>query len=246
MKKHLSVLTLAARGSIYKMLLLLLITAGAETAAFYFSMKSVLSHEVPTLEAALTQSRIHWICAAAFLVLTGLLMIHTGASSTKTGYTLSRLSVSERGFVLWQTVWHTICYAFFWAMQLLLIFVFCLWYVRSAPAELVGAQNIFLAFHRVPFLFNLMPMGYTFRWVRNALLLMATAFAAACFSYRQRRGKISLSATILAMETIFFFRTSMTDSSADATALLFMGGIVAVAAYNFFKEEDVSDETVLS
>ena len=133
-----------------------------------------------------------------------------------------------------------------WAMQLLLTFVLCLWYVRSAPAGTVGNQNIFLAFHRVPFLFNLMPMGYTFRWVRNALFLMATAFAAACFSYRQRRGKISLSATILAMETIFFFRTPMTDSSADATALLFMGGVVAVAAYNLFKEEDVSDETVLS
>ncbi len=246
MKKHLSVLTLAARGTIDKALLLLLAMTGLETAAFYCSMSHVLSQELPTLEAALTQSQIHWIAVAVFLILTPLLMIHTASASSKTGYTLGRLSVSERGFVLWQTVWHMICYAFFWAVQLLLVFAFCLWYSHSAPTELVSSQSMFLAFHRVTFLFNLMPMGYTIRWVRNVLFLMSISFTAACFSYHSRRSKVSLVAALQTGLITFFSRTTMTDSSADTLAIVLTCGVLLIAAWNLMGKEEEPDEKTIS
>jgi len=246
LRKHLSVLALSARGSVYKALLLMLVMAGAEITAFYLSMQRMLRQELPTLEATFTRSRISWICAGAFFLLTLLLALHTCSFSAKTGYTLKRLSVSERAITLWQTAWHVICYTLFWAVQLLLALGLGLWYVHAAPADAVSGQTIFLAFHRLDFLFALMPMQLVTRWVRNILFLITISFTAACFSYRQRRRKLPLTAALQTGLVIFFFSVSMTDSSADSLAIVLTLGVLFAAAVNFLAKEDDSHEKALS
>jgi len=246
LKKHLSVWALTARGTIYKALLLLLGMAGAEAIVFYLAMQHVLRWEYPTLEAAFTLSRIQWVCAAGFLLLSLLLSLHTCAFSAKTGYSLKRLSVSEHCVALWQTAWHMICYMLFWAVQVLLVLAFSQWYIHSIPTGFTGNQTVFLAFHRVEFLFGLMPMGLTTRWIRNILFLIAISFATACFSFRQRRGKLPLAAGVQAGLILFFFSISMTDSSADTLSMILTLGILFAAACTFLAKEDDPHEKAVS
>lgn len=242
MKKHLSVLALAARGTIYKVLLLLLAMIAVETATFYFAMQSVLRWEIPTLEAALTQSRIHWIAAAALLGLTALLSLNTCSFSAKTGYTLQRLSVSEQSATLWQALWHMICYVLFWAVQVVLALSFGLWYVHTAPAELISDQTMFLAFHRVKFLFSLLPMALGIRWARNILFCVSLGFTTACFSFRQRQGKLPMAAIVQTGVVLFYFSASLTASSADSISIFLTVGVLFAAAINFFIKEGSRNE----
>jgi len=244
MRKHLSILALAARGTVYKALLLFAAMAAAETTAFYFTLEQVLRRELPTLESAMTESRLHWFFAAAFLLLTVLLSLNGCAFSAKPGCTLSRLSVSERGFTLWQSLWHLICYFSLWALQVTLVFAFGLWYLQTAPTAHISQQTIFLAVHRVRFLFNLLPMSLSLRWIRNALFLLSISFTTACFSFRQRRGKLPLPAAVQTGVILFFFTASMTDSSADPLSVVLTTGILLAAAYTFLMREDPTNETI--
>ena len=86
MKKHLSVFLLAARAGVYRLILVLALTAAAECALFRISLHS------SALELAVRAGGMAIVFCAAFLLLTLLLCGSGCAFSSQPGYTLRRLS----------------------------------------------------------------------------------------------------------------------------------------------------------
>ena len=97
MKKHLSVFNLMATSSIYKITGLFGIMGIIEF--FLFRMVMLAGpNENGTfhIEYVFEQSRTLWVFAAALLVLTVFLCATGYETSSKQGYTLKRLSISEK------------------------------------------------------------------------------------------------------------------------------------------------------
>jgi len=101
MRAHLSVLMLIARSTIYKILALLLLMAGAEWFQFRWALNFALAGTdaglgMKALEDVIASSRVAWAFAVCFLIISVLLSMTGCEFGSRPGYTLRRLSVSER------------------------------------------------------------------------------------------------------------------------------------------------------
>ncbi|MBQ6798365.1 MAG: hypothetical protein IJP11_03925 [Oscillospiraceae bacterium] len=188
MKQHGSVFLLMVRSTFYKVLLLLGAATLAETAVFVaFCLRGPTAKGFGP-ELLLRQGRIAWIFGAVMVLMT-LLLIRTGTEKgAKTGYTLRRLSVSERWVFFWQSAYNTLCYLLLWMWQVLTVMLLCAVYVHLAPAEYVTEQTVFLAFYRSDFLHALLPFEETALWVKNVLLVLSLGIASARYPMALRQG----------------------------------------------------------
>ena len=187
MRQHLSVLTLLTRSTIYPIAVLLAVMAAVEAVLFSLAMGA---NGTLSLTGMIRSSRIVWVFGAAFLLLT-VLLCRTGCEfGSRQGYTLRRLSISERAVFAWQWGYNTACYLLLWWWQALIAFALCLWYASQAGPELVGSQTIFLAFYRSELLHSLIPLEEVSRWVRNGVMALGLGACAALEPFLQRRKKL--------------------------------------------------------
>lgn len=250
MRRHISVLMLAARGSIYKLLLLLAAMVAGEYALFSLALKKLAAaaetaamaageslgqwrFESPwVLEDAFTNSHIHWVFAAGLIVLCAILVLN--GSGGKCGYTLRRLSVSERTVGIWWAVYDMAALVIFWAAQVLFALLLCQVYLAKADPACVNAQTVFLAFYRQKFLHSLLPLAETSRWVCNGALWAGLAVTASCGTYRLRRGKKCAAVVVLAVITALSFSREMGGFGGDV-ALALIALVAAGAALGNLK-----------
>ena len=189
MKKHVSVFMLMARSSIYKVISVLFLMAVVEYGLFYERMKVWAVGDTYNLEFMIDGSRILWVFGIAFLLIT-IFLCQTGCGfSSKTGYTLCRLSISERMVFVWQSIYNVMCYSLLWLVQILVVFGICNLYVTMAPEGYVTNQTIFLAFYRNDFLHSLLPMEDAGFWIKNVLTILSMGICSAHYPMAQRRGK---------------------------------------------------------
>lgn len=178
---------------IYKILGLLFVMAVAEGTLFYFALNRTLVTEnaglgSTGLEQLFTRSWAALVCVVFFTVAIFLLILTGYEHGSKQGYTLRRLSVSERSVFLWQAVYNTFCCFLFWAVLLGIALALCKLYVAKVGLEYVSGQTIFLAFYRNNFLHSLLPLEETSRYIRNVVLILGLGISSACFPFKQRRG----------------------------------------------------------
>lgn len=215
MKRHLSVMMLASRSTIYKVLALLIVMALAQTALFYFTLQNTADDIPVGLEELVNRSRIALISAICFLLLCGLLSLTGCESGSKLGYTVRRLLVSEQAVVIWWSVYNAICILLFWIAQLAIALFLCRLYLLRTDATLVSNQTVWLAFYRNNFLHSLLPLAETSRYLRNGIFVLCLAISAAYFSYRQRRGKIGLAMVTLSPLITLNFSKPMGSFASD-------------------------------
>lgn len=190
MKKQLSVFNLMATSSIYKITGLFGIMGVIEFFLFRMIMLAgPNANGTFHIEYVFQQSRTLWVFAAALLVLTIFLCITGYETSSKQGYTLKRLSISEKQVFVIQALYNTLCYFLLWSIQLLFVFILGFYFVKNAPAEHVTNQTMFLAFYRSDFLHALLPFEDIMVWVKNILLFLSSGICSAGFTYMQRKGK---------------------------------------------------------
>lgn len=183
MKQHLSVFMLMVRSSFYKILGLLALMAVAEATLFHFALDGGAN-----LEHVVKYSRITYPFYIVFVLLTLLLCSAGCEFGSKTGYTLRRLSISEKRVFFWQCVYNTAAYLLFWAVQVLVAVALCTAYVTVfADSPYITHQTLFLAFYRSDFLHSLLPMENILFWVRNLLFFVSLGVTTAHFPYSQRR-----------------------------------------------------------
>jgi hypothetical protein len=192
MKKHLSVLMLFTRSTLYKALLIILVMAAGESALFLLAFRGAQGFF--GLDTMLDASHLGWVCAVGFLLLGALLCLTGCEFGSKQGYTLARLRVSRRAVFIWQAVHNAGLLFLFWAAQVGIIWALGGIYTAQYPQP----QAVMLVFYQNPFLHSLLPLAEWSRLVCNLALLVALAATAACFPVQLRRGKKPLAAFILA------------------------------------------------
>ena len=243
MKKHSSVFGLFAKSSLTKVLILIAAMAVAEFVFFTSELKQAtveygISESFPNIENFISRSFIPIICGIAFVLVSTALCLPGTSFSSKTGYTLDRLSVSPRAVFFCQAVYNLFIYLIFWASQLAICFGICLYYAKNAPEGAIGNQSIFLAFYRNEFLHALLPLSEVMVWIRNGFLLMALTIATAEYPYKQRHKKLGISAIAMVIFTAVFFKTEIANSF--NTVLIIVVSIINVIemCYNFFSEDN--------
>lgn len=243
MKQHLSVLMIAARSTIYKLLGLLLVMAAAESALFYLVLKRTLAGELIGLEQMVNQSWMPLVSGVCFLLLCVMLSL-TGCefSGSKLRYTIKRLSVREETTVLWWAVYNTICFLIFWAVQLLIALLLCRLYAAKIDPMYVSDQTIFLAFYRDKFLHSLLPLEETSRFICNAILICGLGASAACFSFRQRHGQKGIAIIALAAVTLGFFPRAMGSFGNDMVIAIIALAVAVGAMVGMRKERDNEEQ----
>ena len=212
MKKHLSILGLFARQTLPPVLGVLFLSCAVQAISFRFSLRNALvayeadiGNGFPQLEILLPRAAVYAYFALGYLLITALLCLCGCQFRTKSSYTWQRLSLSEHTVLLWQWLYNILIYLLLWLVQTVFTFALCRYYLVAAPESAISGQTMFLAWWRSEYLHALLPLADTALWIRNGLLLLTLALAAAIFPYKQRRGKYSGSAIALIPYTLITF-----------------------------------------
>ncbi len=244
MRQHLSVLMLAARSTIYKVIALFVVMTAAQGTLFYLALQKVVDGEPLGLEQLINQSRIPVVGAVCFLFLSALLSLsgcETGGSKLR--YTLQRLSISEKITVFWWAGYNVACFLLFWVVQLVIALLLCQLYVVRMDPTYVSGQTICLAFYRNNFLHSLLPLAETSRYIRNGILIFCLGISAACFSFRQRRGKIGIAVVAIGMMVVVSFSKPMGSFASDMLLSVLALSFTAGAMLGVWEERGDHDES---
>lgn len=241
-KKYLSVFALYAKSSLLKILGVMLLALIAE--GFFFLRTTDKSLYMYSIDMIFEKSHTGLIFAIAFLLITVLLCIPGCHFRSQTGYTLRRLSISEKEVFFCQSAYNFLVYSVFLAFQVALCFLLSLYYMSVAPAEEVTNQTLFLAFYRNSFLHSVMPLSDVALWLRNLFLAVFLAFAVSEFSFKNRRRKFSLMTLIAVAYPLFSFKREIGDIGHTVFTALFMLIVIAeciscVFFRNYEEEEEL-------
>ena len=241
MRKHLSVFMLYIRSSIFKILLLFLLMAAVELPMFYFAVEKSLALSSIGIERMFERSHIAVVLAAALVLMSAQLCSAGCEYGSKQGYTLRRLSVSERTVFAWQAAFNALAYLLLLGFQLMLVIVMCQYGVEKM-GEWASNQSIFLAFYRNRFLHSLLPLEEWTRYLRNVFIIIALGMASALFSYNQRRKKPGLAIIITLPVVIFGFPASAGGTATDVIMMLYTATVAAWCVYKIRAKEESYDE----
>lgn len=239
MKKHLSVFNLMAASSIYKITGLFAVMGIIEFFLFRMVMLAGPDPETGTyhIEYVFENSRIFWIFSAALLLFTILLCLTGYETSSKQGYTLMRLSISEKQVFGLQALYNTLCYFLFWSMQLLIVFLLGFYFIKNASEEYVTNQTMFLAFYRNDFLHALLPYEDILVWAKNIVTFLSLGICSAGFTYAQRKGKRAFELLILLGSTILFFVAPLGEMERSLFSIGIACFCVSAAFFRIGKKE---------
>lgn len=243
MKKYTSVFGLFAKSSLLKIVILILLSAAVQFSFFAYRINRELIHygaglTFANIEDLIGRASIPLLFGLTFLLASVALCLPGTSISTKTGYTLDRLSISQRAVFFCQAVYNLSIYFILWISELSICFALCSYYVGNAPTELVGNQNIFLAFYRNSFLHALLPLADVSVWIRNGFLLIALAVTTAEYPYKQRQKRLGFSAMATVLFAIVFFKVDLADAfNVILTASISIVMIIEML-YLFFSEDN--------
>ena len=220
MRKHISVLMLMARCTILRAAGLLVLMGAVQCLTFYLALTRGPTPQGFSLEMVVQASGMRWIFAAALGLFT-LLLCATGFETRgRQGYTLMRLSVSQRWVFTWQSVYNTACYGILWLGQAVIAAGLCALYVRLAPAEYVSGQTAVLAFYRSDFLHALLPFEEAGIWVRNFALCIGLGVCAARCPVSRRQGGRFFEVIPLAAAALLFFPCALDNAATFVVFIL--------------------------
>lgn len=243
MKKYMSVMMLAARNSIYKIIGLLVVTGAVQLGVFYLLINRITDWKGAYYDFVLDQSSpVNWIAVISgiSLVLVCMLLIYPECEygGSRISYSIGRLQAAEKSiFFLW-TIYHVIILMIFWFVQILIAYGACVICLNQpGAASMADAQSIFLAFYLDDFLHSLMPLHESSRYIRNVFLILGMAFSISDFSWKQRRGRKSFSIVVLLAVTLIFFRQETGHFMSDMMISLAAVVCIGIAAYELWVSE---------
>ena len=253
MNRHLSVLALAARQTIGKVMALLAVMAAAETALFAWAMSRGLTRAImddktcpAPVEDLFDFGRISWVYWIALAMIFALLLLNgMELRGGKKGYTLRRLRISEEAAVLWAGGYNALCFLALWAVQAALALGFCLWYAGTLDPAYASGQSAFLAFYRSGFLHGLLPLADVSRWVRALACTAALGLTTAMFGYYQRNRSKSIVALVVLTLSLMSYGTAPGAAGLDwgmVTLFALISGWQLLMLRRAWKEGGVDDE----
>lgn len=227
MKDHVSVFMLFVRSTIYRLALLMLLTAAVSAALLLL----LGAPGAMSLESALAGSNIGIAFAAAFVLWTLQLCFAGCDMGAKSSYTLARLKISERAVYFVQMVHNLLSYILLWAFMTALCFGLCLLY--SSVIAPIGSQDIMLCFYRDGLLHALLPMSEGVGWFKLAAAIPALAASSAAYRVGQKRGSrggLGIAVCVALQLLTFTGAAGDLDGTGLASALACLGIAIVSAA----------------
>lgn len=257
MRAYRSYLSLMARSTLYKQLLLMLGMAAVELALFFAKMQEriheaaaiasewekIRASQLLLLYEIVRESCLLWVWFLSLLLLS-MILIRTAGQWRD--YTLNRLGVSRVQGNLLYGIFGIFSFVLLWAFQAALCLGMCLLYRQHLPAEQVTSQTVLLSIYRTPLFFTVLPLAGGVRWVTDGLLMAALGFCAANGARLRRLGRRPV-ASVCLLVLVFFFgygSVGVSELSADMgyIAVAFCFGAVAVARMTIWDMDDMDDE----
>ena len=225
MRKHLSVLALAARGTVCRAIaitilaaalagaLLWLVPAYEDRVVYANEDGSVTSEYYPIdFKYLPAKTGAAAVCAVGFAALLAVLSLNCCGYGAKTGLTVRRLRIGEDSLCLWWTLYNAVCVLFYWAVMAAVCVAVVKLRIDTVQmpygSYTPGPQTLLLSVYSGSFLHHLLPLRDAAVWLENLLLTALCAASAARFSHAQRRGSFSIAPFIALALTVgsFFFR----------------------------------------
>ena len=208
MKKYLSVFSVIARESIWRITFLWIASAVLQTVFFYKTMLSE-SQGFRLVEQAFmpaTDSIKVPMLFALTILLTGALLMKTGMDfRTRTGYTLRRLRITENQVYLLQSLYNCLMLFILFLFEVALCFVFVNWGTTFFEPEFITNQTVYLAFYSSEFLSDMFAGRDIINLLRNLLMIASMGFNISCFSHMWRRGRKHILGVLLLIIWAFMF-----------------------------------------
>ena len=224
MKKYLSVFTLVARESLYRISLLWVLSALAQTVSFYYA---VIYKDVQSTMAFSRAFAYDGISPAVIfgitVLLTGLLLMKTGMEfRTKSGYTLRRLRMEEKKVFLVQSAYNSIILFMLLLSEVVLIFILINAGYLRFDEKFVTNQSVYLSFYESPFVQNVFCGKDILRAARNILMVLSGGVSLSAFTFLWRRNKKFIPAVLLlaVLALSFTMGAGISDVEFDAGILL--------------------------
>lgn len=242
MKKYLSVLMLIARNSLYKVLTVCGVNCLVQCTAYLILVKKYLERTADVyvsggLEHSFVIAKTPIICAVGFIVVC-VFLAKTGCEfSAKSGYTLNRLSVSEKSIFVIRSVYNLMILISYWAFNLGIAFILMKLYGTMSPIAKLTNQSVFIAFYRSGYLHGLLPLADKLRWCADVISYIALAMLLSRFPYKQRRGKVSIAVIFFIVLFISVFAREMGSIPLDWGIILYALYLIGYTISDVFKKE---------
>lgn len=257
MRTYRSYLSLMARSTLYKELLLFAGMAAVELVLFFTKVQERINEvaaiisewedarasQLLLLQEIVKESRLLWVWFASLLLLS-LILIRTAGQWRD--YTLDRLGLSRKQGNLLYGIYCALSFLLLWAFQAGLCLVICLLYRQNLPTEQVTSQTVLLSIYRTPLFFTVLPLANEVRWVTNGMLMTALGFCAANGARLRRLGRYPV-ASVCMIAGVFlcgYGAVGVSELSADTgyICVAFCFGAAAIARMTIWDTDDEEGE----
>ena len=188
-----------------------------------------------SLDALITESGVHLVFLAGFLLITLLLTLNGFEFKEKISYTIRRLSLSEKHYFLLQGLYGSMIYLLLFIIEIGTIATFAFYYIKTVPDTFCSNQTLFLTFYTNDFLHSLLPLEETVRVVRNAFLIFTFGYTSAYQSYSQRRGTKGWMVLLLSFLTILNFKSEIGTFIGDIFLIFVSATMLIIIGYHLLK-----------
>lgn len=202
MKKTVSLFSLAAATSFWRILLLLVALAATQLLAAW----AMLLNRVGSLslEQILDLHVYRFSPAVAVTLATVVFLVGYGGSRSRVNYTMSRLSLSPRSVLRIHVVYCTGVYLLFWLFQVTVVMATMVLYHSIMDPSEISPQLALLTCYRSVYLHPLLPLADWHFWVSTPLICLGLGVNTAIGMMRSWEGKIYLPPVVFSLLTALY------------------------------------------
>lgn len=202
MKEKLGISMTAVRPLLWKVMLLLVLTAAVQ---LFLGYRAAATISVGTMDFSQFLSRCHTglVAMAGLLVLLVILALQgCQFSGHWVSGTLQRLPIGEGTITVIYGLTHLGFLVLYWAMEVFVTAALYWFYGKSLGFPLVVAA------YTTPFFHSLLPLSDWLRLLLSVLWLLALASCTASFGFFQRRGSFQISPLLVTAAGLYSFSVS--------------------------------------
>ena len=233
MKKDVSLLSLYAKLTIRKLLLILLAGGLVITGLFLLAAQNSAG-----LRKTLYDSCFQFV-VMAMMILWNIVLIQPQLSESR--YTLERLTVTPVRAMLLKSFYNFMTLIVLWAFLAAGVLGLLYWYGTARVPELYGRQSIMYVCYSNPMLHSLLPLNEWSRTVRNIILFLSMAAATGAATAGKEQNQSRVPAFLLAGVSAVFFSGGIGSTGGDI-ALSVIGIILAGYSVSKFLKGGRADE----
>ena len=229
MKKYVSVFSLIAKNSIYRIAGLVLLLMAADCALAWYLI-SARSYDLINL---FNGNRWFAIPLAVIFAAIAVVQLRRGdIYNGPQGYTVQRLAISEKAVAVLQILYHMLCWLILWGMQVLTIFLICSAYYRFGLGNPLTTQHVFHLFYITPLLHSLLPMEEALAWIANVAMVVGISVTTTYGMLLRREKKIPGE---VALEIFLVILLFCRELGSFILNILIIGGFLILAAVDCYR-----------